>query len=304
MNLVLFVRRQGQARNLHLSHRLFIGGAAGVLLVMLGMAFVAGLQLGERSGLRTVRDRPAEWARTVGEQQAQITELRAQLQERVDALAARVGQVNAHIVRLDALGKRLTQMADIDDREFNFDSAPATGGPESDGIAAQVPDLSRMLGDLEQKVSLRGAQLSALENVILQRELRAQTLPDGRPVRNGFISSYFGDRADPFDGHEAFHKGLDFAGTLGADVISVGAGVVTFVGDRSGYGHVVEVTHGDGYTTLYAHNAENLVELGQTVARGQTLAHMGSTGRSTGPHVHFEVQRGGRAVNPVTYIGN
>lgn len=304
MNLIVFFRQQGRARNLHLSHRLFIGGAAGMMLVLLGMAFVAGMQMGQRSGLRAAPSGPGEWARTLSEQQAQIADLRVQLQERIDALAARMGQVNAHVVRLDALGKRLTQMADIDDREFDFSSAPATGGPESDGVSAQIPDISRLLGQLEERVALRDTQLSALENVILQRELREQIVPDGRPVRRGFISSYFGDRQDPFTGHQAFHKGLDFAGSVGADVVAVAAGVVTYVGERMGYGHVVEVSHGDGYTTRYAHNSANVVELGQTVTRGQTLARMGSTGRSTGPHVHFEVLRQGRPVDPVTYIGN
>ena len=213
MNLVLFFRRQGQSRNLHLSHRLLIGGASSALLVLLTMAFVAGMHLGQRSEGRLPQSASTgEWARTLGDQKEQIGELRTQLQERVDAIAARMGQVNAHVIRLDALGKRLTQMANIDDREFDFDAAPATGGPETDGLAAQVPDLSRMLSDLEQKVARRDAQLSVLETVILQRELREQIVPDGRPVRRGFISSYFGERQDPFTGHQAFHKGVDFAG--------------------------------------------------------------------------------------------
>ncbi len=304
MNLVLFFRRQGQSRNLHLSHRLLIGGASSALLVLLTMAFVAGMHLGERSQGRLPKSANAgEWARAIGDQKDQIGELRTQLQERIDAIAARMGQVNAHVIRLDALGKRLTQMANIDDREFNFDAAPSTGGPESDGIAAQVPDLSRMLSELEQRVALRDAQMSVLESVILQRELREQIVPDGRPVRRGFISSYFGERQDPFTGHEAFHKGVDFAGTAGSEVIAVAAGIVTYAGDRSGFGHLVEVNHGGGLVTRYAHNRSAAVQVGDTVQRGQTLALMGSTGRSTGPHVHFEVLRNGQPVNPLSFIG-
>jgi murein DD-endopeptidase MepM/ murein hydrolase activator NlpD len=304
VNLIVFTRRDGQARSLYLTHRLVFGGAAAALLVLLGMAFMAGIQLGERSSHKVRVASPAEWAHTLGEQQAQIVDLRAQLQERIDALAARMGQVNAHVIRLDALGKRLTRMANIDDREFDFDSTPATGGPETDGIAAHIPDLSQLLDQLERRVSQRDVQMSALENVILQRELREQIVPDGRPVKHGYISSYFGDRQDPFDGHEAFHKGVDFAGTLGADVVAVAAGVVTFAGSRSGFGSVVEVNHGGGLVTRYAHNRENVVSVGQTVQRGQTLALMGSTGRSTGPHVHFEVLRNGTPINPVAFIGD
>jgi len=213
--------------------------------------------------------------------------------------------MNAHVIRLDALGKRLTEMANIDHRELDFDNAPPAGGPEGDtqGIGAQIPDLTAMLDELETKVELRDAQLAALESVILARELSEQILPDGRPVRAGFVSSYFGQRQDPFTGHQAFHKGLDFASKVGSDVVVVAAGVVTFAGQRAGYGSLVEVSHGNGYVTRYGHNQKTLVQVGQTVTRGETIALMGSTGRSTGPHVHFEVLRNGRQVNPLSFIG-
>jgi len=207
------------------------------------------------------------------------------------------------VIRLDALGKRLTEMADIDSREFNFDRDPPSGGPEGEGTSAQIPDLSAMLGQLEQRVDLRESQLSALENLILARELRQEIHPEGRPVANGFISSYFGERADPFDGTEAFHKGVDFAGSAGSNVTAVAAGVVTWAGERSGYGRLIEINHGDGFVTRYAHNERTLVTVGQTVKRGEPVALMGSTGRSTGPHVHFEVLRNGRQVDPLSFVG-
>jgi murein DD-endopeptidase MepM/ murein hydrolase activator NlpD len=241
----------------------------------------------------------------LAEQKKQIADLKQQVQLRVDAMAMRLGEVNAHVIRLDALGKRLTEMADIDSREFNFDRDPPRGGPEGDGegMSAQIPDLSAMLKQLEQRVDLRESQLSALENVILARELHQAIHPEGRPVANGFITSYFGERADPFDGLETFHKGVDFAGTIGSPVTAVAAGVVTWAGERTGYGKLVEINHGDGYTTRYAHNERTLVSVGQTVKRGESVALMGSTGRSTGPHVHFEVLRNGRQVDPLSYIG-
>ncbi|HEX4389201.1 MAG TPA: M23 family metallopeptidase, partial [Steroidobacteraceae bacterium] len=128
--------------------------------------------------------------------------------------------------------------------------------------------------------------------------------PEGRPVANGFISSYFGERADPFDGLETFHKGVDFAGTPGSPVVAVAAGVVTWAGERTGYGRLIEINHGDGFATRYAHNERTLVTVGQTVKRGERIALMGSTGRSTGPHVHFEVLRNGRQVNPLSFVGH
>lgn len=276
--------------------------AGSCCVALLGLAFFAGMHLGERSS-QHVAGGAADLPRLLIEQKAEVEQLRARVQERVDALSARVGQVNAHVIRLDALGRRLTEIADIDSREFDFDAAPALGGPESDGLASEVPDLTRMIDELEDRLSLRDAQLGALEGVILQRELREQTLPDGRPVRRGYISSYFGERQDPFTGHQSFHKGVDFAGPRGSDVVAVGAGVVTFAGYHAGYGGVVEISHGDGYVTRYAHNQRVKVQPGQTVARGDVVALMGSTGRSTGPHVHFEVLRNGRPVNPLGYVG-
>jgi murein DD-endopeptidase MepM/ murein hydrolase activator NlpD len=285
--------------------RLLVGAAAAgraCFIALLGLAFMAGMHLGERSS-RHVAGGPVDLPRLVAQQKAELEDLRARAQERVDALSARVGQVNAHIIRLDALGRRLAELADIDSREFDFDSAPATGGPEGEGVASEVPDLTRMIDDLENRLSMRDAQLGVLEGAILQRELREQTQPDGRPVRSGYISSYFGARQDPFTGHETFHKGVDFAGPRGSDVVAVGAGVVTFAGYHSGYGGVVEISHGDGYVTRYAHNQRVEVQTGQTVSRGDVVALMGSTGRSTGPHLHFEVLRNGRPVNPLTYVG-
>jgi murein DD-endopeptidase MepM/ murein hydrolase activator NlpD len=127
-------------------------------------------------------------------------------------MALRLGAINAHILRLNALGKRLADMAKIDNREFNFDSEPATGGPESEGegVSAQIPDLTKMLDSTERRVELRDAQLGALENIILARKLNEEIHPEGRPVHQGFISSYFGQRQDPFTGEEAIHKGVDF----------------------------------------------------------------------------------------------
>lgn len=303
MNLIFLSRRIGRAHRVTLDHPVLLGGLAALLLGMLGLAFAAGMQLGQRSGARLAPNSPVQLARVLAEQRREIAEMRELVQQRVDALAARMGQVNAQVLRLDALGKRLTEMANISSREFDFDSAPAVGGPEDGGSAAGLPDVSAMLARLEERVMLRESQLTALENLILERELRQQIMPEGRPVRQGYVSSYFGERQDPFNGHQAFHRGVDFASEAGTEVIAVAAGVVTFAGERPGYGTMVEINHGDGYVTRYGHNDRNLVSVGQTVVRGQPIALMGSTGRSTGPHVHFEVLRGGMHVDPLSFIG-
>src|SRR5215467_9991304 len=272
MNLILFSQREGRARQLNLAHPVTLGVVGVLALGILGTAFALGMKLGQRSGAAMHPGDSAQWSSV----------LATQLQERVDAMAMRLGQVNAHMIRLDALGKRLTDMANIDQREFDFDSEPPTGGPEdSDGVGAEIPDLTGMLDQLERKADLRDAQLAALENVILSRDLTQQIRPAGKPTKSGFISSYFGERQDPFTGHEAFHRGVDFAGVAGSEVVSVAAGVVTWAGARSGYGSLIEINHGNGYVTRYGHNQRVLVKVGDTVTRGQAVALMGSTGRST-----------------------
>jgi murein DD-endopeptidase MepM/ murein hydrolase activator NlpD len=304
MNIIL-LRRKGKARQLNLARPLTLSVVAAVTLLILGGAFALGLQYGLGAHERGVFSDTLRFGNLLAEQKQQIADLKQQLQLRVDAIAMRLGEMNAHVIRLDALGRRLTEMADIDSREFNFDVDPPSGGPENDGegVSAQIPDLTKMLTQLEQRVNLRDSQLAALENVILARELKEEIHPEGRPVTRGFVSSYFGERADPFDGREAFHKGVDFAGAVGDKVVAVAEGVVTWAGERSGFGKLVEINHGDGFITRYAHNQRTLVAVGQMVKRGEAVALMGSTGRSTGPHVHFEVLRNGRQVNPLSFVG-
>ncbi|HUA90023.1 MAG TPA: M23 family metallopeptidase [Steroidobacteraceae bacterium] len=305
MNVIFLSRREGKARQLNLAHPVTICLIAACTLAVLGSAFMLGVQLGRGNREHLALADTLRLGDVLSQQRAQIEELKQQLQLKVDAMAMRLGEVNAHVIRLDALGKRLTEMADIDSREFNFDRDPPRGGTAEggEGVSAQVPDLSAMLERLEKRVDLRESQLAALENVILTKELKKEIHPEGRPVENGFISSYFGEREDPFDGEETFHKGVDFAGTKGETVVAVAAGIVTWAADRSGFGKLVEINHGDGYVTRYGHNEKTLVSVGQTVRRGEPIALMGSTGRSTGPHVHFEVLRNGRQVDPLSFIG-
>ena len=271
-------------------------------MMLLGSVFVAGVSLGQRA--QSLDGSPISLARAALLQKTEVADLRKQLQERVDALAARIGQANAHILRLDALGKRVAELADLDSREFDFGTAPATGGPEEEsGQPVQAPDITRLIDDLEGRLAQRTSQLGAIERVLLRQELREQIVPDGLPVLRGFRSSGFGWRQDPFTGRSALHKGVDFAGNHGDAIIAVGAGVVSFAGVKDGYGITVEVTHGDGYVTRYAHNSRLTVRAGDMVSRGQQIARMGSTGRSTGTHLHFEVLRNGAPVNPLAYIG-
>jgi murein DD-endopeptidase MepM/ murein hydrolase activator NlpD len=166
----------------------------------------------------------------------------------------------------------------------------------------KIEGIVSALQALDDQLDNRGQQLNVLESFLLNRKLADEVHPEGRPVTAGYISSRFGKRNDPFTGRSAYHKGVDFAGRQGAEVVAVASGVVIWSGDRYGYGELVEVNHGNGYVTRYAHNADNLVAVGDTVKRGQIIARMGDTGRATGPNLHFEVLRNGHAVDPLTYI--
>lgn len=304
MNVIVFSKRLGRARQIELGGPRMLAMAAGATVLLFAGLLLVGFQLGRSNSLSSPGSQVGEWSRKLEDQKLQVAEARRDLQERLDALAGRVGQMNAHVIRLDALGRRLTEMAHLDKGEFNFDSPPAVGGPEGlvEGAMVASPDLSSMLDDLSHQIKDRERQLSVLESLISTRNLNRQIVPGGRPVLQGWISSYFGQRADPFNGHQAIHRGIDFAAPAGSQVVAVAAGVVTYSKERFGYGRTVEINHGNGYVTRYGHNQRVLVSVGDTIQKGQPIALIGSTGRSTGPHLHFEVLKEGRAVDPMRFV--
>ncbi len=282
--------------------RLLAYTAAGVsVLALVTGAWFAGGRWGPESpfGEFTV----ARWDEDLAEQRDRLARVEQDVNDQVATLAARVGRMQAQMIRLDALGKQLTEVAKLKRGEFDFDQPPALGGPETGpGEGPVVPALDAMLDTLDAQIDDRRRQLTALQNLIMTRELARQIVPGGRPVETGYISSLYGQRTDPFDGNQAMHRGIDFAGAAGAQVLAVADGIVSHTGVDGGYGRMVEITHGNGYVTRYAHNAKLLVKPGQTVKRGDAIALMGSTGRSTGTHVHFEVLRNGQPINPLSFV--
>jgi murein DD-endopeptidase MepM/ murein hydrolase activator NlpD len=303
MKFKIVSSRTGQVRQFDLTRPKVVLGVAVVALLSISLVFAAGLQVG-RFVAGPLKNE--QLARRVEQQRLDIKAARGQLQGNVDALASRVGMMNAHLIRLDALGRRITDLANLDHGEFDFDTPPPAGGPEGDeqvSGSAQVPELTAVLDALESQLADRERQLTVLESLMSTRQLGERILPGGLPVIGGWISSHFGFRSDPITGHTAFHSGVDFAAVPGSHVIATGPGVVSFAGYKTGYGNVVEITHPTGYVTLYGHNSRNLVHEGETVRKGQAVAVIGSTGRSTGTHVHFEVERNGSPVNPTRYLG-
>jgi murein DD-endopeptidase MepM/ murein hydrolase activator NlpD len=304
MNVIVYSKRLGRAHPIELGRPLVLTFAIAMVFTLFSGVLLAGVQIGRTYGLTRPAQQLQQWGLILQKQSSDVAATRQELQQRLEALAGRIGQMNAHVIRLDALGRRLTEMAKLDKGEFNFDTAPAVGGPEGivESTLVGSPDLSTMLDVLADQIQDRERQLSVLESLISTRNLRRQILPGGRPVMKGWISSYFGHRTDPFTGRNAFHRGIDFAAPEGSKVLAVAAGVVTYAKDRFGYGRTVEINHGNGYVTRYAHNSSIVVKAGDVVKKGDPVATIGSTGRSTGPHLHFEVLSQGRAVDPMSFV--
>jgi murein DD-endopeptidase MepM/ murein hydrolase activator NlpD len=306
MQLILLSEGRGNVGHLALtSGRVWLGIVTFALLICAG-AFYGGIVAARIFGVSNPAAQVETWRDELTQQQAMVATTRRTLQQNLDALALRIGRLNAHIVRLDALGARLTQMAGLKDGEFDFTSAPSLGGPEEPlavGEGTQIGGVVSAIDVLDEQLADRSRQLSVLEDLMLNRKLRDEVRPEGRPVTSGYVSSQFGNRTDPFTGRRAFHRGVDFAGREGAEVVAVASGVVIWSGERYGYGQLVEINHGNGYVTRYAHNVDNLVAVGDTVRRGQVIARMGDTGRATGPNLHFEVLLNDKPVNPLTYVG-
>ncbi len=238
------------------------------------------------------------------QQQEMLDQISRDHETNIDALAARLAELTAASTRLDALGERLVQLGQLDPEEFDFSQSPPVGGPQmliNDGRSSAT-GMSQSISELSQVLRSQFARLDALQLLLLDRNLEQERTPAGWPVSSGWISSGFGERNDPFTGKRAQHEGVDFAGTKGSEILGVASGVVTWSGSRQGFGKLLEIDHGNGYVTRYAHNDELLVKAGDGISAGQIIAKMGTTGRATSPHVHFEVRYQGKAVNPQQFV--
>ncbi|TXT26127.1 MAG: peptidase M23 [Gallionellaceae bacterium] len=221
------------------------------------------------------------------------------LREGMDTMAAQLGRMQAQLVRLDALGARLAKLGGIKPQEFNFDGPPAQGGPylpaqqdiSLDGMNRQLSELAALLND-------RNDKLLALETMLTQVRLDKKMISAVSPIRDGWSSSNFGWRPDPFTGKNAMHEGVDFVVPEGTQIMAAASGIVVYSGYHEQYGNMLEVDHGQDIVTRYAHASRLLVRVGQVVRRGEEIARVGSTGRSTGNHMHFEVRYKGIAQNP------
>lgn len=301
MNIIFISNRDSKSRSITLNNW------AKVLLsvCLLGLPISSGIYLGMQFGDAQVdlSGSIEQMKRELAQQQTELSTGKIQAHQKIQALTLKLAAMQARLVRLDALGERLTDMASLDDGEFDFSQQAAVGGPEQEQMDSPGhADLEQLYAQLESQLASRESQLDILESLLVDRKLKRESSVTGRPIDKGWISSRYGYRTDPFSGRKSWHGGIDFAGKEGTKIVAVAAGVVTWAGTKNGYGQIVELDHGEGYMTKYAHNKTNLVHVGDTVKKGEAVAVMGSTGRSTGPHVHFEVYKNGRTVDPASYI--
>lgn len=307
MDVILVSQNRSRTRHFSIAPR-----SPGVLLAIgmslaltVGGGFALGAWVfGDRAGGELPSGLASMWAQEVEDQRQELLAARLQAEESTRVLSQRVARLQAHVLRLDAAGNRMTEIAGLDPTEFSFNTDPAIGGPEA--LAEATPDESELiLGSLdafEEGLAARERQMRVLEDILLAGRQQKRSKPSGWPVIGGYVSSVFGWRADPFTGRRTRHNGVDFAAPAGSAVRSVAAGIVTRAAYHSGYGRLVEVNHGNGYVTRYGHNRKLMVQVGDKVRNGQTIATVGSSGRATGPHVHFELELNGHLVNPARYL--
>ncbi len=269
-----------------------------------------------QSGYRHASEETADMVRTTRTQtqavwQAELTQelsslrtIKQRAEKSLSAMAGRLSLLQGHVMRLDALGARLAVMADLEEIDFAIENPPGMGGPEAPVVASsrQISDFIKSLSHLEESLLNRQDKLLAMESMLIDRNLQERTLPAGVPTEQGWLSSLYGYRADPMTGNREFHQGVDYAGKPGTPIIAVAAGIVTWSGDQHGYGNLVEINHGNGLATRYAHNVKNLVIVGEKVDKGEVIALMGDSGRTTGTHLHFEVLKNGKHINPKQYL--
>lgn len=302
MNIILVSNRFAKARSITLTrvHLMVLAIVASVLFVT---AVLAAQYAIVRFQPGMVGNELRAWLASAQEDEQQKQQ--AYLRKSMDTLAMRLGQMQAQLLRLDGLGARLAKLTGMKPQEFSFGQPPAQGGPYLPAPALQEISLEAMeqqMAQLNVLLSDRSDKLVALETLLMQDKLSKKLLPSVPPISVGWSSSNFGWRTDPFTGHSAMHEGVDYVVPSGTSIHASASGMVVYSDLHPQYGNMVEIDHGNQVITRYAHCSKLLVKVGQMVKRGKEIALSGSTGRSTGPHLHFEVRYKGIAQNPVRFL--
>ena len=301
MNIILVSAKLARARTITLSVPHFVAGGLTVLLGVLMLAFMLQyltLRYAPRLNSPLLNDL------ILSAQQEQNEKSESYLRENLNALTSKLGQMQAQLLRLDALGERLAKTAGFKPQEFMFDQPPGRGG-----AASTLPAYDLSLGDLNRQVDLlnkqmddRTEKLGILDSLLIVDSAKKKMLPSVLPVEGGWYSSNYGWRIDPFNSVRTFHEGMDFMAEIGTPAHAAAGGVVVFSDFHPQYGNMLEIDHGNGLLTRYAHLSKRNVKTGDVVLSGSQIGQVGNTGRSTGPHLHFEVRQNGAPLNPVRFL--
>jgi murein DD-endopeptidase MepM/ murein hydrolase activator NlpD len=300
LQIILISDRLSKARSVTLSAMHLVASGGALLLLVLGAtAAVYWVTLRYAAEVPF----PALQRLVLAAQETEAERSRAFVQQNLDAMAAKLGEMQAQLTRLDALGERLASLAGV--RDLRIAEAPGLGGAAPTQMPAQnlsLGDFSARLLDLSRQLENKNDMLGVLESQLFEQAVKKKLMPTMLPVRAPFNASGFGKRVDPFTGQLAMHEGIDFLADAGSQVVAAAGGVVVFAGFHPQYGYVVDIDHGNDLVTRYAHQSKLLVKEGDVVARGRKIGEVGSTGRSTGPHLHFEVRFRGVAQNPSKFL--
>jgi murein DD-endopeptidase MepM/ murein hydrolase activator NlpD len=300
VQIIVVDKRLSRARTLTLSPRMFViavtGLALAVLFSVIGLYAVT-FRVAAALEIPYIRGLASSLMRGEIERNEQF------MRDNVSAMARRLGEMQAQLMRLDALGERVAKLAGIRPEEFNFRDLPGRGGVESaDARPLSMSELSDQVERVAKGVESRADYLDVVESELLSAHVRTALLPQNTPVTAGFVGSGFGTRLDPFSGQMTMHAGLDFAAPVGTPILAAAGGVVSAAEYNPAYGNMVMIDHGNGLQTLYAHASKLEVRAGEIVRKGQQIANVGSTGRSTGSHLHFEVHVNGAPQNPARFL--
>ena len=303
MNIIIVSGKLAKARALTLTlttPHLAVGAVA-TLLGVLVLAF--GLQYFMLRYASSI-DSPLLTALVLNAQQEQNEKTQSYLRDSLNAMASKLGEMQAQMLRLDTLGERLARTAGFKPQEFMFDQAPGRGGAVS-----TLPTYDLSLGDLNRQVDLltkqvddRTEKLAILDALMIVDSAKKKLLPSALPIEGGLFSSNFGWRIDPFSGTRAFHEGMDFMAKSGTPAHAAAGGVVISSEFHPQYGNMVEIDHGNGLITRYAHLSKRDVKVGDVVLSKGRIGAVGNTGQSTGPHLHFEVRQNGAPLNPTRFL--
>ena len=304
MNIILVAGANARARTITLDWRHWAVGGASLFVLFLLFTFAFNFVT-----LKWAAAMQHPWlsAIVLADQREEAARVHERVQGHLNAMALRLGELQARMLRLDGLGERLAKTAGLKPQELPSlqpGAAPGRGGPVSSlpSRNLSVREFADMVDELTRQVDARSDQLSVLEALLVHDSANRKFLPTLYPVVDGWFSSNFGYRIDPFTGQSSMHEGIDFPAESGTPIVAAASGKVVVSEWHPAYGKMLEIDHGNGLVSRYAHTSSIVVKEGDLVVRGQRVATVGSTGRSTGPHLHFEVRLNGVPQNPARFL--